>query len=94
MCSNLKTSTFLLIENCFLAKHFIMSETREDQLRHHVAELKEELERVKAEKKQIHHDKVREIKSVREAEQTQAHDQLESLRNKLHNEKDGELQAR
>ena len=69
-------------------------ETREDQLRHHVAELKEELERVKAEKKQIHHDKVREVRSTREAEQARAHDQLEGLRNKLHKEKADELQVR
>ena len=69
-------------------------ETREDQLRHHVAELKEDLERSKAEKKQIHHDKVREVKSIREAEQARALDQLEGLRNKLHKEKADELQAR
>ena len=69
-------------------------ETREDQLRHHVAELKEDLERAKAEKKQIHHDKVREVKSIREAEQARALDQLEGLRNKLHKEKADELQAR
>ena len=95
ICNTVSTS--LLVINESLAKYLIMSdgqETREDQLRNHVSELKEELERSKAEKRQIHHDKVREVRSVRESEQARAHDQLEALRNKLHKEKSDELQAR
>ena len=47
-------------------------EAREEQLRNHVAQLKEELERERAEKRQIHHEKVREMKATREKEQAHA----------------------
>ena len=67
--------------------------TREEQLRSHVAQLKEELEREKAEKRQVHHDKVREIKAAREKEQTNAREQLENLKAKLQKEKTQELQV-
>ena len=69
-------------------------ETREEQLRHHVAQLKEEVEKEKAEKRQIHQDKVREVKATRELEQANAREQLEKLKAKLQNEKAQELQVR
>ena len=69
-------------------------ETREEQLRNHVAQLKEEVEREKAEKRQIHQEKVREVKAARDLEQTHAHEQLEKLKAKLQNEKTRELEVR
>lgn len=39
-------------------------EKREEELRIHVAQLKEELEREKAEKRQLHQENVREIKTL------------------------------
>lgn len=69
-------------------------ETRAEQLQNHVAQLKEDLEREKAEKRQIHHDKVREVKAMREKEQTYAREQLETLKAKLQKEKAQELQVR
>ena len=57
-------------------------EAREEQLRHHVAQLKEELERERAEKRQIHQ------------EQAYVLEQLETLKAKLHKEKMQELQVR
>lgn len=65
-----------------------------DELRDHVAQLKAELERAKAEVKEIHRDKVKEVKSTRDAEQAQSREQLEGLRSKLQREKAEELQVK
>lgn len=64
-----------------------------EELQSHVARLKEELERERAEKGQIHHDKVTEIKAAREKEQENAREQLENLKVKLQKEKAQELQV-
>ena len=64
-----------------------------DELRDHVAQLKAELERAKAEVKEIHRDKVKEVKSTRDAEQAQSREQLDGLRSKLQREKAEELQV-
>ena len=69
-------------------------DSREDMLRAHVAQLKQELEQERANKKQLHHDKVREMKIAREKEQTAARDQLEALKLKLHKEKTQELKVK
>ena len=69
------------------------SSSREELLQSHVAQLKEDLERERAEKRQIHHDKVREIKVAREKEQENAREQLEIVKNKLQREKAQELKV-
>lgn len=69
------------------------STSREELLQSHVAQLKAELQKERAETRQIHHDKVREIKTVREKEQANAREQLENLKLKLQKEKAQELQV-
>lgn len=69
------------------------SSSREELLQSHVARLKEDLDREKAEKRQIHHEKVREIKAAREKEQENAREQLEHLKIKLQKEKAQELKV-
>ena len=69
------------------------SSSREELLQSHVARLKEDLERERAEKRQIHQEKVREIKAAREKEQANAREQLENLKVKLQKEKAQELRV-
>lgn len=69
------------------------SSSREELLQSHVARLKEEVERERAEKKQIHHEKVREIKAAREKEQENAREQLDKVKTKLQEEKAQELKV-
>ena len=58
-----------------------------------MAQLTEDLERERAEKKQIHREKVREIKAAREKEQTNAREQLDNVKIKLQKEKAQELEV-
>ena len=67
--------------------------SREELLQSHVAQLKEDLERERAEKTKIHREKVREIKAARENEQANAREQLENVKIKLQKEKAQELEV-
>ena len=70
-----------------------MSTSRETEQKAIVAQLRSELEQEKSKSKQLHYDKVREVKSTKEREQTIARGQQEELKLKLEKDKDQELKV-
>lgn len=70
-----------------------MSTSREAELKSQVAQLTSELEQEKSKSKQLHYDKVREVKSTKDKEKDLARQQQEELKAKLEKDKAQELKV-
>lgn len=69
------------------------SHKREEGLKHQLDQLRVELGQERSARKQLHHDKVRDVKAAKEKQQAVAKEQIESLKLKLQREKNQELQS-